>query len=174
MLWWWLCGGASGGVVFWALRRLGRWWAPPFGVEGCYGERAVGRLVEAIRDARAGVDVAAAALPDLLADALSAAHARGVGVRVLVGAGVDPGSPALLVLRQAGVAVRSDARSGRVGHVTVVVDGHAVFTGSLAAGELLAVTGSPAVARPHALRLRARFAAASPAVASAAEVRRAA
>jgi phosphatidylserine/phosphatidylglycerophosphate/cardiolipin synthase-like enzyme len=83
-------------------------------------------LIDAINNARTSLDFAVSAFTRQdIADALSAAHRRGVRVRGIVGAPYAM-DPAVASMRMAGVNVRTDEMHSKV----LIIDGATVTTGS--------------------------------------------
>lgn len=88
-------------------------------------------LVEAIRNARLSVDMAAYDL-DLwsLREALLSAHRRGVTVRLVMDSD-NQNNPEIQALIQGGVPVRGDQRGGLMHNKFVIIDQMEVWTGSM-------------------------------------------
>ena len=102
-----------------------------------YANSVAGRLVEHINAARVSIYIAAFEFDQTpIAEALIAAHNRGVDVRWVtdnqhgLDADENPGRGQFARLRQAGIEVRGDTRTALMHNKFLVFDGRTVWTGS--------------------------------------------
>lgn len=91
-------------------------------------------LAAAIDNTRASLDIAVFDLDNLtIADAILAAHERGVPVRIVADDehGMESADSHLPRLREAGVSIVDDGRSGLMHNKFMILDGRTVWTGSM-------------------------------------------